>query len=206
MIHLLNFIAGMNGTEESKYEGGKLLEQTVSSENCFDSMDSYCSHCCNTTEYSVKSLRNFFLSNNNHEAKGEVKPTSAKIERLPECKCKEHAEEHRLPEKKPSNDRVSETRSVQELRHLFETKMKSLEQSSANGSFGTYSRPVSGKTDDRQDTVSLDPPHPEGQSFMYGESPIFSKPCTRWSITNTSVAEIPNGMQITFTMMKDSKH
>ncbi|XP_053660144.1 uncharacterized protein LOC128709186 [Anopheles marshallii] len=210
MIQLLNFIAGMNSTLESKYEGGELLEQTATEqttvEHCFDSMDSYCSHCCNSTEYSVKSLREFFLSNNNHEVKAEVKPTSAKIERLPECKCREHTAVHQLPEKKPSNERVSETRSVQELKHLFEMKMKSHEQASTNGSFGTYSRPVSGKTDDRQDTVSQDPPHPEGQIFMYSESPALSKPCTRWNITNANVVEIPNGMQITITMMKDSKH
>uniref|UniRef100_A0A182MV22 Uncharacterized protein n=1 Tax=Anopheles culicifacies TaxID=139723 RepID=A0A182MV22_9DIPT len=112
-----------------------------------------------------------------------------------------------MPEKETSNGMpASETRSVQELKHLFETKLKMIEQESTSSSVRTYSRPVSVKTDDRQDTISLDPPHPEGQIFMYSEPVVHSKPYTRWNITNTSVVEVPNGMQITFTVMNDSKH
>uniref|UniRef100_A0A4Y0BK49 Uncharacterized protein n=1 Tax=Anopheles funestus TaxID=62324 RepID=A0A4Y0BK49_ANOFN len=197
----------MNSTLDCKYEGGEPKENSVTSEYCFENMDYHCAQCCNSSEYSVKSLRKIFQFNNsNQEATTPIKPSSARIEQLPVCKCKEHTEDNILAAKKPSTEKLRETRSVQELRHLFETKMKSLEHASTSGSIDTYSRPVSGKTDDRQDTISLDPPHPEGQIFKYSELPVQSKPCKRWNITNTSIVEIPNGMQITFTMMNDSKH
>uniref|UniRef100_A0A182VXZ6 Uncharacterized protein n=1 Tax=Anopheles minimus TaxID=112268 RepID=A0A182VXZ6_9DIPT len=206
MIHILNFIAGMNNPLECKHEAGEPRGRTITPEYCFDTMDSHCVHCGNTTEYSVKSLRNLFLGNSTQEAMPRLNSASRNIERLPECQCTEHTEEDRFPEKKPPNDRVIETRSVQELKHLFEMKMKINGQESSNSSARTNSRPVSGKTYDGQDTISLDPPHPEGQFCMYGEPPVRSKPCTRWSITNTSIVEIPNGMQITCTVLNDSKH
>ncbi|XP_035891283.1 uncharacterized protein LOC118502791 isoform X1 [Anopheles stephensi] len=207
MIHILNFIAGMNNTLEGKFEGAEPGERTVTPELCFENMDQQCPHCCRSTEYSVKSLRKLFVLNHPQEAESGVKSAANSIERLPVCKCQEHGLD-RMQEKKSSSEKLCETRSVQELRHMFEAKLKLIEQSSTNGSVCAYSRPVSvksAKTDDRQDAASMDLPHPEGQIFMYNEPPVRSKPCTRWSVTNTSIVEVPNGMQITFTVLNDSK-
>ncbi|XP_050079229.1 uncharacterized protein LOC126566563 [Anopheles maculipalpis] len=206
MIHILNFIAGMNNTLDSKCEGGEPGEQTVTPEICCETMDQHCSHCGNSTEYSVRTLRKLFLFNNTHEAQSAVNSSPGTIEMLPACNCREHAQG--ITQEKPSDEKLCETRSVQELRHMFEMKVKHIEQSSPTGSVSAYSRPVSTKSakpDDRQGAASTDLPHPDGQMFMCGEPPVLSKPCARWNVTNTSIVEVPNGMEITFTVLNDSK-
>uniref|UniRef100_A0A182WVA6 Uncharacterized protein n=1 Tax=Anopheles quadriannulatus TaxID=34691 RepID=A0A182WVA6_ANOQN len=205
MIHLLNFIAGMNNTLDCKCENGEPREQLAMSENSTEHMDPHCVTCCNTTDYSVKTLRKMFLLNHlEGPADAQANPAASNIEKLPICTCREHTVERK--EKKCSEEKLCETRSVQELRQLYEAKVKSLEQESSNGSIGRYSRPVTARTDDRQDTISMDLPHPEGQMFMYTEPPIRSKPCTRWNVINASIVEVPNGMQITFTVIDENKH
>uniref|UniRef100_A0A182JVV3 Uncharacterized protein n=1 Tax=Anopheles christyi TaxID=43041 RepID=A0A182JVV3_9DIPT len=196
----------MNSTLECKCENGESKEQFAMSENSAENVDPHCIHCCSTTDYSVKSLRKLFLFNN-LETPADALPNRApptNIEKLPVCKCREHTVERNV--QNTSDDQLSETRSVHELRQLYEAKVKSIEQGSSNGSIGAYSRPVTAKTDDRQDTISMDLPHPEGQIFMYNEPPIRHKPFTKWSIINPTIKEISNGMQITFTVMDDSKH
>uniref|UniRef100_A0A182LXQ2 Uncharacterized protein n=1 Tax=Anopheles culicifacies TaxID=139723 RepID=A0A182LXQ2_9DIPT len=85
--------SGMNNPLQCKYEVGEPRERSVTPEYCFDTMDSHCVHCGNSTEYSVKSLRNLFLLNSTQEGPTKLKSGSTNIERLPECKCKEHAKE-----------------------------------------------------------------------------------------------------------------
>uniref|UniRef100_A0A182QTJ4 Uncharacterized protein n=1 Tax=Anopheles farauti TaxID=69004 RepID=A0A182QTJ4_9DIPT len=210
MIHLLNFIAGMNSTLEYDREEVKLTKQPaqldeldIFPQNFSESMESC---CCDVADYSVKALRKRFLSGNQEAP--EVKPRSATatIERLLVCTCHEHTKE--ISEVESSERQLDVSPSVLELKKRYEAKVQALSKSSSLGSSvgSPVSRPVSSRMEARQDMCALDLPHPEGQMPMYNDGLMRAKLSTRWSVVNTSVVEVPNGMQITFTVMKDSNH
>ncbi|XP_053671428.1 uncharacterized protein LOC128721674 [Anopheles nili] len=211
MFHLLNFIAGMNTTLECRCSKELTHEMVLrsqeeeaesSSNECFEHMNTHCAQCCNPSDYSVKALRKLFLQKNlNSCDESKPKHTGTIIESLPVCKhCKQF---EGMTEKDISERQKNEGLSVQELKKMYEAKVKSLDHASSVRSASVCSRPVTAKTEDRQDAISGDVPHPEGQMFMFHDEPNHSKPCGRWHITSQNITEISNGMQITFTLMAD---
>uniref|UniRef100_A0A182N4I7 Uncharacterized protein n=1 Tax=Anopheles dirus TaxID=7168 RepID=A0A182N4I7_9DIPT len=200
----------MNATLEYNCEAVKPSEQPAQlgevekfSEISSVSMEPFCDA---VADYSVRSLRKRFQFGI-PDTLETPRPPTAVIEKLPVCKCRDHTDE--MSEEKPSDQQLYNSPSVLELRKQYEAKVQSLNRPSSVGSSGggsQYSRPVTSRTEERQDTFSVDLPHPEGQMRMYPDVPMRAKPSTRWNVANTSVVEIPNGMQITFTVMNDSNH
>ncbi|KFB40493.1 AGAP003747-PA-like protein [Anopheles sinensis] len=119
-------------------------------------------------------------------------------------KSKEHLEG--LPEVTPVETEGG--KSVQELRQLYEAKVKALSACPSKVGVPEYtapctcSRPTSAGTEGRQDACSMETPHPEGK-YLGMEEPNACKPTLSWYLANTTVENIPNGLQLTLILKND---
>uniref|UniRef100_A0A182J8L2 Uncharacterized protein n=1 Tax=Anopheles atroparvus TaxID=41427 RepID=A0A182J8L2_ANOAO len=214
MIHLLHFLAEMNTKVQfhnhptdptlqlnSFIQVGEFEKDSESDSETFKK-----SATGEIKTMSVRALRNIFLQRT--MGSGELVGTQTVQVTEDDAPIADYIKEHYEGSEWSEATSSGSTggKSVKELKQLYEAKVKALSSSADRDVTPDHpfvcacSRPPTAGSDERQDIVSLDMPHPDGQ-HVFHEEPVESNPASRWYVASSKIQEVPNGLRLTMILM-----